>query len=192
MQYFNHIVGEEERVFPPPYKEIKEPPSGLKYYCTIDPAFTVNKTSDFTAIVVCGYDSGETIYVCEAIKLKCNPSDLIGHIYKLYEKYNLRYIGIESTVMQNVVVWALEYAQKNEDLPSLPVVPINTSNVKDAKDNRIRGMSYFFKRGAVVLKHGLEDLKRELGRYPGNSRSKDDLLDALSMQRELISWRRKV
>jgi hypothetical protein len=53
-------------------------------------------------------------------------------------------------------------------------------------------LSYFFKRGAVVLSEGLDDLKNELYRYPGNSRSKDDLLDALSMQRELIAWRKDI
>ena len=61
--------------------------------------------------------------------------------------------------------------------------------MKDAKDQRIRSMSYFFKVGAVVLRYGLDDLKRELGKYPGNTRSKNDLVDALSMQRKLRNWK---
>jgi hypothetical protein len=39
---------------------------------------------------------------------------------------------------------------------------------------------------------GLTDLKKQLMRYPGNTTSKDDLLDALSMQHKLHSWNKYV
>ena len=72
----------------------------------------------------------------------------------------------------------------------MPFLQLQLSHEANAKDNRIRSLSYFFKRNLVVLKEGLDDLKRELNRYPGNTRSKNDLVDALSMQKSLISWRR--
>ena len=86
------------------------------------------------------------------------------------------------------LAWAFEHARKHDERERLPILPIKLKMEAGAKDNRIRGLSYFFKKGCVILREGLDDLKKELNRYPGNTRSKDDLLDALSMQRKLIPW----
>jgi predicted phage terminase large subunit-like protein len=190
-QYFNRIIGKDRLVFPPPYVEVSQDdfPKDLDYILTIDPAFVPSKTSDFTALVVCGYNEENKIYVAEAIRNKANPSELLEKIYGLYRQYEFRIGGMEKGSWEIVMDWVLEYARKEQGLPRLPLTGIQVSNLKDAKDQRIRAMSYFFKCGAVVLRYGLDDLKRELGKYPGNTRSKNDLVDALSMQRKLRSWK---
>lgn len=190
-QYYNRIIGKDRLVFPPPYAEMHQDdfPKDLDYILTIDPAFVPSKTSDWTALVVCGYNDENKIYVAEAIRNKANPSELLEAIYGLYRKYEFRVGGMEKGSWEIVMEWVLEYARKEQGLPKLPLTGIQVSNMKDAKDSRIRAMSYFFKAGAVVLRYGLDDLKRELGKYPGNTRSKNDLVDALSMQRKLRSWK---
>jgi len=190
-QYFNRIIGKDRLVFAPPYKEMNQDdfPKDLDYILTIDPAFVPSKTSDWTAMVVCGYNEENRIYVAEAIRNKANPSELLDAIYGLYRKYEFRVAGMEKGSWEIVMEWVLEYARKEQGLPKLPLTGIQVSNMKDAKDQRIRSMSYFFKVGAVVLRYGLDDLKRELGKYPGNTRSKNDLVDALSMQRKLRNWK---
>jgi len=190
-QYFNKIIGKDRLVFPPPYREMHQDdfPKDLDYILTIDPAFVPSKTSDFTALVVCGYNDENKIYVAEAIRNKANPAELLEALYGLYRKYDFRVGGMEKGSWEIVMEWVLEYARKEQGLPRLPLTGIQVQNTKDAKDSRIRAMSYFFKVGAVVLRYGLDDLKRELGKYPGNTRSKNDLVDALSMQRKLRSWK---
>jgi phage terminase large subunit-like protein len=192
--YFNKIVGEDAFVFPPPFKEkpFGEFPKDLIYYMTVDPAFKVTKRSDFTACVVCGYNDGPTIYVAEALRFKGTVTDLLEKMYEFNSMYNLRVIGMEDGAWQTIYTWVLEHAQRQEGREKLPIMGLKLGNQIEAKDKRIRGLSYFFKCGKVVLKEGLKDLIRELGRYPGNTRSKDDLVDALSMQKELVGWHRNV
>jgi len=190
-QYFNKIVGKDEQVFPPPYTETQEFPADLDYYVTVDPAFVPSKRSDFTAIVVCGYNKGDKIYIAEAIRHKGQPEELLRLLYDLYGKYTYKVAGMEDGAWQNIMQWALEYVRKQLGFDRLPIIGIKLSKESGAKDKRIRSLSFFFKQKAVVLREGLKDLKQELSRYPGNTRSKDDLLDALSMQKELISWHRK-
>ena len=191
-QYFNKIVGKDALVFPPPYKETKNFPDDLEYYLTIDPAFKPSKYSDFTALVVCGYNESNRIYVAEAIQLKVDPSSLLDTLYDLYDKYQYKVAGMEDGAWQVVMQWALEHARKESGRAKLPIRGIKVSTAKDAKDSRIRSLSYFFKINMVILREGLRDLTRQLNRYPGNTRSKNDLVDALSMQRQLISWKRNV
>jgi len=190
-QYRNKVIGMDERVFPPPYQEIKELPENLKYYMTVDPAFVVSRTSDYSAVVVCGYDGSEPdhIYIAAAERHKVPPDKLLDRIYELDQYYQCEVIGIERGAWTTVLEWAYEHAAQRRDWV-LPIVHLQLGQEQNAKNNRIQGLSYFFRREAVVLCEGLDDLKNELFRYPGNSRSKDDLLDALSMQRELIAWKR--
>ena len=188
-QYWNRIEGIDERCFPPPYTEIETLPDGLTYYLTVDPAFKPSKRSDYTAIVVCGYkNTGDYIYIAEAIRLKGHPEFLLNKMYELYDRYHYVVAGMEDGAWQDTLAWAFEHARKHDEREKLPIRPVKLKFEAMAKDNRIRGLSYFFKKGCVVLRKGLDDLQRELNRYPGNTRSKDDLLDALSMQRELIAW----
>lgn len=194
-QYFNKIVGKDEQVFPPPYLERQSFPDGLVYYLTVDPSFVPSKYSDFTAIVVCGYgDTIETegkIFIAEAIRHKGTPEELLKILYDLYDAYQYKIAGMENGAWQSIMNWTFEYARKQQGREKLPITGIKLSFETGAKDKRIRSMSYFFKQNAVILREGLKDLKQELSRYPGNTRSKDDLLDALSMQKELVSWRRR-
>jgi predicted phage terminase large subunit-like protein len=189
-QFFNRIEGVDEKVFPPPYRETDALPEGLDYYLTVDPAFKVSKRSDFTALVVCGYNKSDAIYIAEAIRLKGDPTLLLNTMYELYDRYEFKVGGIESGAWGESLEWNLEYARKELGREKLPIIPLKLKFEAGAKDTRIRGLSVYFKSGSIVLRSGLDDLKREMLRYPGNSRSKDDLLDALSMQRELISWKR--
>ena len=188
--YFNKIVGEDALVFPPPYNEVDEFPEDLEYYLTVDPAFKISRYSDYTAVVVCGYNRGPNIWIAEAIRMKGAPDELLDVLYRMYGYYGLKSIGMEDGAWQSMYQWILEHARKQEGRERLPIRGLKMGNVMEAKDKRIRALSYFFKNGAVKLKRGMVDLKRELARYPGNTRSKDDLLDALSMQREMVSWRR--
>ena len=188
-QYRYKVIGMDERVFPPPYQEVDELPDGLQYYMTVDPAFVVSRYSDYSAIIICGYDKSDHIYVAAAERHKVPPDKLLERIYTLDQEYQCEVIGIEKGAWTTVLEWAYEHATQRRDWV-LPIVHLALGQESNAKDNRIQGLSYFFKREAVILKSGLDDLKNELYRYPGNSRSKDDLLDALSMQRELIAWKK--
>ena len=159
----------------------------MTYFLTVDPAFKPSRYSDYTAVLVCGYKKKDPwVYVAEAVRLKGQPDDLLKLLYNLYSEYNYKVAGMEDGAWQTTMDWALKYAAKQRGLPPLPIKGIKMSLQTDAKDKRIRALSYFFKHNLVILKKGLDDLKKELVRYPAGARSKDDLVDALAMQPKLL------
>lgn len=77
----------------------------LNIYAGIDFAFTTNKSSDYTAIVVVGVDSDGRIYVLDIDRFKTNKiSIMFDHVRRLYEKWKYKKLRAEITVAQAMIV----------------------------------------------------------------------------------------
>lgn len=77
----------------------------LNIVASVDFAYSVNKTSDYTAIVVLGADRSNNYYVLEIDRFKTDRlSEYFAHIIKLYEKWGFRKIRAEVSVAQQVIV----------------------------------------------------------------------------------------
>ena len=90
-QYLNKMTNPELNVFREEHIQYyKEPPDGLIYFMSVDPAISVRKKSDYSGILVVGLDYDSNWWVIEALEEKLEPSDLIDKIFELSDKYQPR------------------------------------------------------------------------------------------------------
>lgn len=77
----------------------------LNIFAGVDFAYSVNKDSDFTAIVVIGVDSKHNYYVLDILRFKTNKiSDFYEKIVLMYSKWNFRKLRAEVTAAQSLIV----------------------------------------------------------------------------------------
>lgn len=110
----------------------------LNVFAAVDFAFTVNKSSDFTSIVVVGVDGKQNFYVLEIDRFKTDKiSDYFGRIFKLYEKWGFRKIRCEVSVAQQVIVRDLKENYIRPYGLSLTVEEFRPSRWQGSKEERI-------------------------------------------------------
>jgi phage terminase large subunit-like protein len=81
----------------------------LNIYAAVDFAFSVNKKSDYTAIVVIGVDGKGNYYVLEIDRFKTkSPSEQIKRILGLHQKWGFRKIRAEVVAAQESIVTDLK------------------------------------------------------------------------------------
>jgi phage terminase large subunit-like protein len=81
----------------------------LNIVASVDFAFTVNKKSDWTAIVVVGVDGRGNYYILEIDRFQTkSPSEQIRRILKLHEKWGFRKIRAEVVAAQESIVTDLK------------------------------------------------------------------------------------
>lgn len=106
----------------------------LNVYASIDFAYTVNKASDYTAIVVIGISSDSDIYILDIDRFR---TDKIGiffeHISKLHAKWHIRKLRAEVTAAQSLLAADLKVRLKKEGLS----LPIDEYRPKGKKEERI-------------------------------------------------------
>lgn len=188
-QYYNEPNPEEERLFRPPYPEYDELPKGeYEFYMTVDPAFSQSHTADNTGIVICGYDKQNGVWVEFAKRFKITVIQLLDKLYELDKEYKCDSIGVERGAWQTALMDIFDHIAATEHREPLPIDPIKTPNTKDAKHNRIVGISSYLEKKILKIKEGNSDLTNEMYYYSANSRQKDDVLDALSMQPLVHVW----
>jgi hypothetical protein len=77
----------------------------LNIFAGVDFAYSVNKSADYTAIVVVGVDSQHNYFVLDVVRFKTNKiSEYFDHILRLYTKWGFRKLRAETTAAQAVIV----------------------------------------------------------------------------------------
>lgn len=77
----------------------------LNVYASVDFAYSLRKTSDYTAIVVIGIDSSSNIYILDIDRFKTDKIlDYFEHIRDLHAKWNFKKLRCEVSVAQKVIV----------------------------------------------------------------------------------------
>jgi predicted phage terminase large subunit-like protein len=145
---------------------------------SVDPAFRLDQTNDFSGLVLTKTGPSNTVYVLEALKAKMNAKGLIGEIFKLVDIYNPSRVLIEAVAAQIVLVELLrdEMAKRNKYF----IIEEVKTSTKETKVMRIRGLIPHYANGRVLHAPGLSDLETELIEFPRGAH--DDLIDALSYQ----------
>lgn len=198
-QYYNLTRTDVEKVFRGKYKDYQKlelPLSAYERIMTVDPGFTKTRTADNTGICVCCYDPLNMVWVDLAKRYKLTVIELLDKIYELDKIYNFTYIGIESGAWQDAIQDMFNYIITTEDRKTLPIYPLKTPNITDAKYRRIVGTAGYLDRGIVRLKTDpkdedsgpTSDLTTEMYYFSSNSRQHDDVLDAFSMQSLIHIW----
>jgi hypothetical protein len=110
----------------------------LNVVAAVDFAYSINKKSDFTSIVVLGVDGQNNYYILEIDRFKTDKiSEYFDHILKLFEKWGFRKIRAEVSVAQQVIVKDLKENYIRPYGLSLAVEEFRPSRWQGAKEERM-------------------------------------------------------
>ena len=187
-QYMNDPVPEEDATFKRTWFQYFDHSEMqgklLNKFLTIDPAVSLSKEADYTAMVVAAQDESGYIYILDIVRARLSPSDIINEIFRLREKWDLADIAIEQVAFQK----ALAYALREDD--RFKKRPFHITELKPnerSKDQRIKGLQPLYENGKILHDRLLPNnlyLEDELVRFPRSSH--DDIIDALSYVLDII------
>ena len=143
---------------------------------SVDPAFRLNQTNDFSGLVVSCRGKDGFICILEAKQMKVNPSDLIGEIFRLVDTYKPGKVLVETVAAQVMLLDLLR--NKMRDTGKFFTVEETRTSTNETKAMRIRGLIPFYANGQIQHAPGLADLEGQLLEFPRGIH--DDIIDALS------------
>jgi predicted phage terminase large subunit-like protein len=170
----------ENQIFHPEmfryYEEL--PTEGEMTICmTVDPAFTQNKTSDDSCIMLTGKWKDKT-YVLEYFNGKVLPNGLINEIIRLYKKWKPHYVGIEAFSAQKVIGFYLQEKIAQEG------INFTWQEIKQTGDKltKVKRLEPYLREGKILMKRHHTALETQLIEFPQGDH--DDIVDALQMSFE--------
>lgn len=176
-QYQNEAIDSENAVFKEEWIQYYEnPPKALNVFITIDPAATVNRTSDYTAVMVIGVDPDSNIYVLEPHQLKEEVSDWIDLVFRKVVEYNVSTVSLETNSWQRTYKHAFQQEMEKRKFYFAIYEAGNGINTK-SKEARIGGLVPLFEQGKIYVRKTHTALIDQILRFP--KAKNDDLLDAL-------------
>lgn len=155
---------------------------------TIDPAISLNKWADYTAIAVCGFDLDNRMHVLDLRRDRWSETRTIDEIYDAYARWpGIRAIGFEAIGFAKI--YRREVTRQGETRGTyLPIMTLER-DTKVHKNTRIRALVPFWEHGDIILYddlRNLEDFLEEAQRFrPYRESTHDDMLDALADQMQL-------
>ena len=156
----------------------------MNRYTFIDPAISLEKQADYSAIVTVGVDQYSNLYILDIVRERMKPDELINEIFSNFERWHPQSIGIEQVGFQKT----LRYSLKKEE--ELRKRWLNITELKPDgrnKDQRIRGLQPQYANGKVLHNRDLVYniyLEDELLRFPRGKH--DDMIDALAYALDVI------
>lgn len=187
-QYLNDPIPQEDakfkrenfRYFDPTDIRGKE----MTKILTIDPAISLDKSADYTAMIVCGIDEWSNVFILDIWRGRVSPSELINKIFELSELHHPNHIGIETVAYQKALAYSIR-EEMNKRHRYLPLTEISPNN--RTKDLRIAALQPIYENKKVFHNkiHPLNYyFEMELVSFP---RSKnDDMIDAFSYALDFI------
>jgi hypothetical protein len=89
----------------------------LNVYASVDFAYSISKTADYTAIVVVGVDAEGFIYVLDIERFKTNRiSVMYEQTLRLFRKWRFKKLRAECTLMQSLVVEQFKEHMRREEI----------------------------------------------------------------------------
>lgn len=89
----------------------------LNVYASIDFAFTISATADYTAIVVVGVDDENTIYVLDIDRFKTNKiSVMYDKVAASYKKWRFKKIRAEVVAAQRLIITQFKEFMRSQDI----------------------------------------------------------------------------
>jgi len=189
-QYLNEPVDDESATFRKSWFKYYEPDDLkgkiMNKYIMVDPAISMEKRSDFTAIVTCGVDLHNNIYVLDIVREKMIPNQIIHKLFELDEVHHPQKVGLEMVAFQKTLQYALEDEMRLQG-HFLPVTELKADH-RTSKELRIRALQPRYEMGTIYHpKYGknIDYLEDELMRFPKGQH--DDIVDALAYVLQLLS-----
>jgi predicted phage terminase large subunit-like protein len=192
-QYLNEVIPDTDATFRREwfhhYDETELRGRPLNKFTAVDPAISLDKEADYTAMVTVGVDHFHNWYILDIFRDRVTPHQLIEQLYIIYERWHPIEIAIEDVAFQKVLQYSIneEGRKRHKYLPIVEVRPEERS-----KDERIRGLQPLYANGVVLHNKGLvynDYLEDELTRFPRGKH--DDIVDALSYLKDIVSAPRR-
>lgn len=187
-QYLNDPIPSEDAVFKQEWFHYYEPLNlrgmPLTHFTTVDPAISLEKDADFTAIVTTAMDQYRNIYIREIIRKRLTPSGIIAELFRIWEQYHPSEFALEDVAYQKALQYSLseEMRRRNVYLPVREVKPANRSKVE-----RIKGLQPLYVNAKIwhsKTVYNNQHLEDELLRFPRGKH--DDVIDSLSYVLDVI------
>lgn len=177
------------------YEHMAEVPEGAVITLAIDPAFSANKSSDYTAITVRAR-LGSKRWVLDYVNAKLGetPKAIWEAALPLIQTYRPYKIGIEAFAAQ-VMLGAYFREKLAERGINTEVVDLRIPNIKNANvaKSRIRALSSPLREGNYFFQRWMMALEKQLLAFP--SGKNDDLIDSLSFHEyfnlDFTDWNQK-
>jgi len=184
-QYLNRPQGEQDSFKEEWIRYYTKIPDVTYSFLTVDPALSLTKSGDYSAIMVCSMDSNRNLYVRQYIRAHLDTPDLLRAALEMYQRWGCVAMGIETDAAQRLFLPQLETVRKKLGI-DVNIFALRTRS--KSKDWRYRyGIGSLwpkFEEGKILIKEDMAELKEELFDFP---LGRDDLLDALSYQFEIAS-----
>jgi predicted phage terminase large subunit-like protein len=148
----------------------------LDRYLLVDPAYSLNKKSDYSAFILCGFDRAGVLHIMEAFRDKLDAREVVDKIFALRQQYHPRLVGVEANASQQVLLHWIKERQLDLNI-HFRIEGIKTGP-KQSKQDRIKALLPYFKSNKIAIPEQFEELHTELACFP--SIKHDDLSDALS------------
>jgi predicted phage terminase large subunit-like protein len=152
----------------------------LNIFASMDFAFSLRDSADYTALVVIGVDWDGNIYILDLQRRKTNKTqEYYDMVYNAHMKWGFRKIRAEVTAAQEVIAERLKDDIKSDGL-ALAVDKFRPNRGMGTKEERIQNtlLPYYDNHAVWHFEGGLcETLEQELVMY---NPPHDDLKDALA------------
>ncbi len=171
---------------------------------TVDPAISLEGTADNSAIIVCGYDDRNKMYLLDGLNEKVTEDQLLEAVFDMVRKWTLKVrfvlpVGFESVGFQQLYLYNLERMMLERDF-FFAVEPIKRGAM--SKEERILRLVPRLKHGFYMPKSMekepfsgegqpydlVQRLKWELLKFP--FAGKKDIADALADQLDIVKAHR--
>jgi len=187
-QYFNECIPQGNADFKREWFSYYETSDlkgvDLNKYLLIDPAISLEKEADFTALVTVGVDEHNNIYILDILREKEQVDGIIKAIFQQNERWHPSAIGLEQVAFQTALRYSLK-KEMDERKRYLNIVELKPHGRN--KDSRIRALQPLYANGKVLHNRDLIYtiyLEDELLRFPFGKH--DDLIDALAYALDII------
>ena len=157
----------------------------LNVFMTIDPATSLKEHADYTAIVVCGVDNKNRIFVIDYVNKRLSGQTFWDEIFRMQELYRPNRLGIETTAFQK----SLEINFKDEMTRRNVFFHFDELKPDMDKFRRIKQLQPRYEAGQIFIRDKMPDLKYQMVNFPRTPH--DDIVDALSYQLQIIYQKRE-
>lgn len=143
----------------------------INLFTGIDPASSVRRDADFSAIVNSGIDGDDNRYIVSYINQRLRPMDLAATVIQNFQTMKSAKTQIESVGYQEML---RDYLRRQSTyIPGLEI----KNTPRTGKSNRLESIQPWFAGGKVYIKRGMEELVDQLLLYPRGAH--DDILDGM-------------
>lgn len=179
-QYMNNPIDPESADFKQEWIKFYDPmtPHPASLYMTVDPAISLSRDADYTAMLVGGQFQDRTIRVVDYVHKRMLPNELVDEVFRMVEKWNLHRIGLETFAFQKTLKYDIQNEQRRRNKFFSIDELGKRSGIKEnviSKEARIRRLQPLFEQGLFELRKDMADLVDELLAFPRGKH--DDLID---------------